>query len=57
MKKLVLLPILIYGYVIIAWIINLVKLLNCDFEGPSWKAEFIHGIGLILGVSMITCWF
>jgi hypothetical protein len=57
MKKVVLIPFVIYGYVIVAWVVNLVKLLNCDFEGPSWKSEFIHGIGLIPGVSMITCWF
>lgn len=57
MKKIVLLPLIIYGYAIVAWVVNLVKLLNCDFEGPSWKAEIIHGIGLIPGVSMITCWF
>jgi hypothetical protein len=43
-------------YALIAWIVNIVKLLNCDFDAP-WKDEFIHGIGLIPGVSMITCWF
>lgn len=57
MKKIVLLPLIIYGYAIVAWIVNIVKLFNCDFEGPSWKTEIIHGIGLIPGVSMITCWF
>lgn len=43
-------------YVPIAWIINFVKLLNCDFA-PIDKNEIIHLIGLIPGVSMITCWF
>lgn len=57
MKKFMLIPFVIYGYAIVAWVVNLVKLLNCDFENPSWKAEVIHGIGLIPGVSMITCWF
>jgi|688.fasta_scaffold1298057_2 hypothetical protein len=57
MKKFMLIPFVIYGYAIVAWVVNLVKLLNCDFEGPSWKAEVIHAIGLIPGVSMITCWF
>lgn len=57
MKKLALIPFLIWAYVLIAWIVNIVKLLNCDFEGPVWKEEIIHAIGLIPGVSMITCWY
>lgn len=57
MRKLALIPFLIWAYVLIAWIVNIVKLLNCDFEGPVWKEEIIHAIGLIPGVSMITCWF
>lgn len=44
----------IYGSV--AWIINLVKLLKCDFA-PIDKNEIIHLIGLVPGASMITCWF
>jgi hypothetical protein len=48
---------MIYGYIILAWIINIVKLLNCDFTGPVWKEEVIHAVGLIPGVSMITCWY
>lgn len=43
-------------YVPVAWVVNLVKLLNCDFA-PIDKHEIIHLIGLIPGVSMITCWF
>lgn len=57
MKKLALIQLLILGYMLVAWIVNIVKLLNCDFEGPVWKEEIIHAIGLIPGVSMITCWF
>lgn len=53
----VLIPFLIWGYAIVAWIVNIVKLLNCDFAGPVWKDEVIHAIGLIPGVSTITCWF
>lgn len=43
-------------YIPVAWIINLVKLLNCDFAEP-YKDEIIHLIGLVPGASMITCWF
>jgi hypothetical protein len=45
-----------YVYMGVAWIVNLVKLLSCDFDAP-YKEEFIHTIGMIPGVSMITCWF
>lgn len=38
------------------WIVNIVKLVNCDFEAP-YKQEIIHAIGLIPGVSIVTCWF
>ncbi len=47
---------LLWAYGIIAWIVNLVKLLGCDFEAP-YKDEIIHLIGLVPGASMITCWF
>jgi hypothetical protein len=46
----------IYG--IVAWVVNLVKLINCDWVlSESIKHEVIHVIGLIPGASMITCWF
>ena len=53
---LALLPIIIWLYFIVCWIVNLVKLLNCDFEGP-WKEEIIHAIGLIGPAAGITVWF
>ena len=43
-----------FMYLIVAWIINLIQFINCDFTGP-WSDEIIHGIGL-LGFSFITCW-
>ena len=44
-------------YLIISWIVNLVKFFNCDFDSP-YKDEIIHGIGILLApLSMITCWF
>jgi len=45
MKKVILIPFLLYGYAIVTWIVNIVKLLNCDFAGPVWKEEIIHGVG------------
>lgn len=43
-------------YASVAWVVNLVKLLNCDFAEP-YKDEIVHLIGLVPGASMITCWF
>ena len=50
--------ILVAIYGIVAWVVNLVKLINCDWVlSQSIKHEVIHAIGLIPGASMITCWF
>jgi len=57
MKKISFIGILIRLYALAAWIVNIIKFVECDFSGPIWKEEIIHGIGLIPGVSMITCWF
>lgn len=49
--------ILLWVYGIGSWIINLVKLFQCDFEA-SYKEEIIHLIGVIIAPSsMITVWF
>lgn len=37
------------------WVKNLIKLADCDFE-PSYKAEVIHGVGLIPVVGIFTGW-
>ena len=39
----------------IGWVKNIIKLTRCDFEAP-YKAEIIHGIGLIPPVGMVTGW-
>jgi hypothetical protein len=46
----------VWLYFIVSWIINLVKLISCDFEGP-WKDEIVHAIGLIGPAAGITVWF
>lgn len=43
-------------YMFISYIINIGKLVNCDFESPFTK-EIIHIIGLIPPLNMITVWF
>ena len=43
--------------VIVSWIINLIKLINCDFDAP-YKEEILHLIDVCIpGASLITCWF
>jgi len=53
---LILLWFLVVLYMIVAWIVNVVKLIECDFASP-WKDEIVHLLGLLPGISMITCWF
>ncbi len=47
---------LVIGLVVgVGWVKNIIKLADCDFESP-YKAEVIHGIGLIPPVGMVTGW-
>jgi hypothetical protein len=40
-----------------AWIINIAKFFNCDFDAP-YKEEVIHFLGIIIAPgSIITAWF
>lgn len=38
-----------------AWVTNLCKFIDCDFEAP-YKAEAIHGIGVVTPISIVTAW-
>lgn len=51
-----LIPIAIWGYFVVCWVVNLVMLLSCDFQEP-WKDEIVHAIGLIGPAAGITVWF
>ena len=49
--------IFIWLSVIICWIINVVKFIQCDFASP-YKEEIIHLIGILIPPSsVITVWF
>lgn len=37
------------------WVKNIIKLSNCDFESP-YKAEFIHTVGILPPIGMVTGW-
>ena len=49
--------ILVLFYIIMCtgWVKNVIKLSNCDFEAP-YKAEIVHGVGLVPYVGMVTGW-
>jgi len=55
MKKLIITQIIIVLIIGTGWIKNIIKLSECDFESP-YKAEVIHGIGIIPPIGMITGW-
>jgi Tfp pilus assembly protein PilV len=41
--------------IVAGWIMNFYKLSQCDFEAP-YKAEVIHGVGIVPIVGMVTGW-
>jgi hypothetical protein len=44
-------------YMFVAYIVNLIQLISCDWTAP-YKEEVIHLLGaFIFPVSMITCWY
>lgn len=55
LKELGVIFIVIAGIILTGWVKNIVKLTRCDFKAP-YKAEFIHGVGLLPPVGMITGW-
>jgi len=50
----------LWGYMAISWIVNLIKLVNCNFAGTDFggiqKQEIIHLVGLIPPINCVTCW-
>jgi hypothetical protein len=41
--------------VAVGWIMNVIKLANCDFESP-YKCEVVHTVGLVPIVGAVTGW-
>jgi len=54
-RKIMLLQIIVVAVIGTGWIKNIIKLSGCDFEAP-YKAEIVHGIGLLPPVCMVTGW-
>lgn len=43
-------------FIVISWIVNVVKLTECDFNAP-YKAEVVHAIGVVVPpASLVTAW-
>lgn len=40
---------------IIGYVLNIVKLVRCDFKEP-YKAEVVHALGLVTGLGAVTGW-
>jgi hypothetical protein len=55
MKTILIIQVAIVLAVGSGWVMNLIKLTDCDFEAP-YKAEIIHGAGLVPPIGMITGW-
>ena len=49
--KLVIAIVMIVGG--IGYVLNIVKLCKCDFK-PSYKAEIVHGLGVVTGIGVVT---
>lgn len=57
MKKIFeVLPFIVITFVVGCWIINCVKLTECDFKSP-YKGEILHGLGVLGPAAVITVWF
>lgn len=55
MKKLFIIWVLIFIFVIIGWVKNISKLIDCNFE-PVGKAEIVRCIGILPPVGAIVGW-
>jgi len=52
-----LLAVLIPLFFVGCWVVNAIKLVECDFESP-YKCEAVHAVGLLgVPLSTITVWF
>jgi hypothetical protein len=51
----VLLMLLLTVFIGISWVVNVVKLVQCDFDNP-YKEEVLRGIGLIPIVAPFVAW-
>ena len=39
----------------LAWVVNAVKFVNCDFDAP-YRCEVLHGIGLVPLLAPVFVW-
>lgn len=46
---------IVYILLLVGYVKNIVKLTKCDFE-PTYKAEVLHGVGVVTGLGAIFGW-
>lgn len=46
---------LLYVFLLVGYVKNIVKLCQCDFE-PKYKAEILYGVGTVTGLGVIFGW-
>lgn len=54
--RIALISVLFIALIAISWVVNLVKLTDCDFKA-DYKCEVLHGVGLVPAVALVTAWF
>lgn len=47
--------VVLFIFGVTGWIMNIVKLTECDFEKP-YKAEVIHVLGVVSPIGAVTGW-
>jgi len=55
MQRLQLAIIIVWLAIGVSWIVNLTKLIKCDFQQP-YKAEVVRLVGIIPPVAIVTAW-
>lgn len=56
MRFVVMIPVFLGIIGLLAFVLNIVKLTDCDFAAP-YRCEAIHGIGLLPPAAIVTVWF
>ena len=56
MRFVIMIPVFLGIIGLLAFVLNIVKLTDCDFAAP-YRCEAIHGIGLLPPAAIVTVWF
>ena len=56
MRFIIMIPVFLGIIGLLAFVLNIVKLTDCDFAAP-YRCEAVHGIGLFPPAAIVTVWF